>query len=235
MSLPSRVRARLAIPVLGSLLLAACGGNGGDTGPNGPVTIEKAPTASGDEQDGLTNETLAAPLRVLITRDGEPVTDVPVTWTAEDGGSMTPSVTTSGDDGIAESEWILGPDGGTQAASASVEDGIGPPVAFTADAIEPRPPQAITVQVLDNQFSPQNVTVLAGQTVTWVWAAGGNAHNVTPANELVPSQSGPPVPGPHTYVYTFTAPGVYTYYCEAHGLPAGTGMAGTVTVLGVAP
>jgi plastocyanin len=227
---------RLAISVVWSvLLLAACGGSGGDTGPNGPVTIEKAPIGSGDEQEGFTNEMLAEPLRVIITRDGEPVTDVAVTWGTEDGGSLSPSVSTSGDDGTAESEWILGPDRGSQAASASVEDGVGSAVSFSAHAIEPRPPRVITVQVLDNQFLPQSLTVLVGQTVTWSWAAGGNAHSVTPANDLVPSRSGPPVPGPHTYVYTFTTPGVYTYYCEAHGLPAGTGMAGTVTVLRVAP
>ncbi|HEU5041407.1 MAG TPA: plastocyanin/azurin family copper-binding protein, partial [Gemmatimonadales bacterium] len=104
-----------------------------------------------------------------------------------------------------------------------------------ADAIDLPTPLTPTVQVLDNQFSPRAMTITVGKTVSWVWAGAGNAHNVAPADGLVPSQSGPPVAGPHTYVYTFTTPGVYTYYCEAHGLPSGTGMAGTITVLATEP
>ena len=70
--------------------------------------------------------------------------------------------------------------------------------------------------------------------VTWGENTGGS-HNVTPSDGSFPPRSGEVQPGPNTYSYTFTAPGTYTYYCEAHGLPAGTGMAGTVTVLAAAP
>ena len=230
-------RAGLIASALGTLLLsAACGESGEDTGPSdAPVTIEKAPETSGDDQEGITSLALPGPLRVLITRDGRPVGDVPVSWSAENGGAMTPSITVSNEAGIAESEWILGSAGGRQSASASVEDGVGSPVRFTARAIAPRPPLTITVEVQDDHFAPRDITILVGQTVTLAWAEGGNAHNVTPANGVAPDRSGPPVPGPHTYVYTFNAPGVYTYFCEPHGAPNGTGMAGTVTVLTAAP
>lgn len=222
--------------LFGSMLLAAaCGDSGGDTGPTEQVTIEKAPSKSGDGQQGLVSLELPAPIRVLITRNGTPVSDVSVTWTAQDGGAITPSVTESGDDGIAEAAWILGPEDGTQTASASVENGIGSPVSFTAEAIQDQPPQQITVQVLNNQFSPRDLEILVGQTVTWVWGEGVSAHNVSPSDGLVPSRSGEPVAGPHQYVFTFTTPGVYNYYCEVHGTAGGLGMVGTVTVLATAP
>ena len=233
MFLRSLRRAGIAAPVLGALLVSGgCGGSSEE--PNTPVRIEKPEVDSGDEQDGFTSLALPDPIRVSITRNGQPASDVAVTWSAEDGGAVTPSVTVSNEDGIAEAEWILGPDGGEQTATASVEDGIDSPVTFTADAIEPVTPQGTTIQVTDNAFSPQNVTVLVGRTVTWVWAEGGNPHNVVPADGVTPAQSGPPVAGPHTYVLTFSTPGVYTYYCEVHGQASGTGMSGTVTVVGTA-
>jgi plastocyanin len=236
MSLPPLLRAGLLASLFGSILFAAgCGDSGGDTGPTDPVTIEKAPSKSGDGQAGIVGLELPAPIRVLITRNGTPVSNAAVTWSAQDGGAMTPSVTESGDDGIAETAWILGPEDGTQTASASVEDGIGSPVSFSAEAVEDQPPLTTTVQVLDNQFSPKDVTILVGQTVTWVWGEGASAHNVAPTDGLVPSRSGEPVAAPHQYVYTFPAPGVYNYYCEVHGTPGGLGMVGSVTVLATAP
>ena len=230
------LRAGLLASLLGSIFLAAgCGDSGGDTGPTEQVTIEKAPSKSGDGQEGIVSLELPAPIRVLITRNGTPASNVSVTWTAQDGGAITPSVTESGDDGIAEAAWILGPEDGTQTASASVEDGIGSPVSFTASAVEDQPPPQTTVQVLNNQFSPQDVEILVGQSVTWVWGEGVAAHNVAPSEGVVPARSGEPVAGPHQYVFTFTQEGVYNYYCEVPGTAGGLGMVGTVTVLATAP
>jgi plastocyanin len=221
------------VPLLLALLLTAgCGGDNG-SGPSEPVRVAKPEVDSGDGQEGIVSFELNNPLRVRITRNDRPVADVPVTWSTEDGGEMNPSVTVSNEAGIAESQWILGPGGGNQSAVATVPDGDGSPVTFTAHALVLQEPSTTTVQVLDNEFSPRNLTVRVGRAVTWVWAEGGNAHNLVPTDGLRPEQSGPPVPGPHTFVYQFNTPGVYTYYCEVHGSPNGTGMAGTITVTDV--
>jgi plastocyanin len=238
---PSYRRRTGLIPSL-SLTLVALGScyGGGDSGPSDlPVTIAKAPTKSGDGQTGVVGEALFSPLQVLITRDGEPVQNVEVQWTAGNNGTMNPGKSESNEDGIAQSAWILGPESGTQSASARVTDGIGSPVSFTAEAEEPGTAPGVTVHVLTvggNRFSPRDVTIVVNQTVTWVWPEGQTeAHNVSPGDGSIPPRSGNLTAGPTTYAYTFTAPGVYTYYCEAHGLPGGTGMAGTVTVLTSAP
>jgi plastocyanin len=232
---------RTGLAGMAALTLVSLSGcnSGGDSGPSEPpVTIVKAPTKSGDGQTGVVGEALVSPLQVLVTRDGEPAQNVEVQWTAGNEGSMNPETSESNEDGIAQSAWILGPETGTQSASARVTDAIGSPVSFTAEAEEPGTSPGATVQVLTvggNRFSPRDVTILVGQTVTWVWPEGGNPHNVAPSDGAFPPRSGDVVTGPATYAYTFTGAGVYTYYCEAHGLPGGTGMAGTVTVLASAP
>jgi plastocyanin len=73
------------------------------------------------------------------------------------------------------------------------------------------------------QYSPQNIKVVIGvnSTVTWV------SHSIS--YDTVTDRSGafgssPIAPG-QTFVYTFSAPGVYAYYCQYHPW-----MTGTVTV-----
>ena len=86
------------------------------------------------------------------------------------------------------------------------------------------------VSVVDDSFSPGNLTVSVGDTVTWT-NNGGNAHTVT-SNAGAPAafQSGTLNPG-QTFSFTFTAAGTYGYRCEYHSNAAGTsGMVGTVTV-----
>lgn len=229
------LRAGRTASLLLPLAFLGCSG-GGDSGPSDtPVTIVKAPAKSGDGQIGNVGEALASPLQVLITRDGLPVQDIEVEWAAGNDGSMSPETSESDEEGIAQSIWTLGPETGTQSASARVT-GVGGTVSFTAVAEDGGPSPGATVQVLDNQFAPRDVTILVNQTVTWNWGANvSGSHNVTPSDGSFPPRSGNVQPGPNTYSYTFTAPGTYTYYCEAHGLPAGTGMAGTVTVLAEAP
>ncbi len=224
-----------------AVLLALVGGcNGEESGPGeSPLAMEKAPTKSGDGQEGLAGEQLASALRVIITRDGEPVGDVAVQWQTGDDGSLSPTSSNSDAEGIAESFWTLGPVVGTQSASARVTGAEGSPVTFNATAtVEEPPPPAATVQVLSaggDRFDPEDVTISAGQSVTWVWPEGSIAHNVVPDDDETPETSGGLVDGPFTHTATFTEPGVYLYYCANHGAPNGIGMSGTVTVLEVAP
>jgi plastocyanin len=72
-------------------------------------------------------------------------------------------------------------------------------------------------------FSPQTVTVSAGQKVTWTNAGG--THNVKFDDG---SYEEPPSPGTGwTESRTFPVAGTYTYYCEQH---VDQGMTGTVVV-----
>ncbi|HSJ76669.1 MAG TPA: plastocyanin/azurin family copper-binding protein, partial [Gemmatimonadales bacterium] len=77
-----------------------------------------------------------------------------------------------------------------------------------------------------NSFQPSTLTVSAGTTVTWSWAASAQDHNVRPVG-TEPSRSGNPRDGPATYQFTFNTPGTYTYYCEVHGSPT-FGRRGTI-------
>jgi plastocyanin len=220
-------------------LLAGCGADG-DTGPpESALVIAQAPTKSGDQQEGVAGEQLASPLRVIITRDGAAVGDVAVEWRTGDAGSLSPTSSNTDAEGIAQSAWTLGPAVGEQSASARVNGAEGSPVTFTATATdEPPPPDGGTVQVLTaggNRFEPEDIPIAVGQAVTWVWPEGSIGHNVVPDNGTIPATSGALSNGPDTHIYTFTTPGVYRYYCAAHGAPNGIGMSGTVTVLTNAP
>jgi plastocyanin len=78
------------------------------------------------------------------------------------------------------------------------------------------------VTVGNNFFSPVDLSVVAGTTVTWNWAAGAVDHNVTfDDGEHSPTQSSGSFPR------TFSAAGTYPYHCTIHGAAV---MHGTVTV-----
>jgi plastocyanin len=226
-------RSGIGLLVVGTSLAglgAACSGD--DRGPSEPpLVIEKPATKSGDQQTGPVGVALGNPLRVLITREGEPVEGVNVTWSAGQGGSIGDAVE-SDELGIAVAVWTLGPDVGEHVATAEVDGADHSPLTYTATAEEeePPPPPGATVQVLSgNVFSPVIVTITAGQSVTWVWPEGSGFHNVEPDGEEPPS-SGPLEEGPNTYTHTFQVPGRYRYYCTEHGGPGGVGMSGEVFV-----
>jgi plastocyanin len=82
----------------------------------------------------------------------------------------------------------------------------------------------------DNIFSPKNVTVPLGDSVTFT--NGGGTHNVAWDDNKVkvsPSADGQDPPWTVT-PRTFTKPGLYPYYCTVHGGPGGFEMSGKVTV-----
>ena len=82
------------------------------------------------------------------------------------------------------------------------------------------------VSAIDNAFSPRELHIKPGQTVTWV-NNGQSPHTVTADDKSF--DSGIFASGVQ-YTHTFTRPGRYPYYCTLHGGPAGSGMAGVIIV-----
>jgi plastocyanin len=78
-------------------------------------------------------------------------------------------------------------------------------------------------------FSPKTVTVNTGEMVTW--NNGGGFHNVHFDDNSFDMPASPSSAA-WSVSRTFTSPGTFRYYCEAHGGPNGVGMSGTVWVNG---
>lgn len=83
------------------------------------------------------------------------------------------------------------------------------------------PVQTNAVSVNDDFFSPANVQVSVGTTVTWTWASGATTHNVT-FNDG--TGSGDKNAG-QSFSRTFSTAGTFNYHCTLHG-----GMTGSVVV-----
>lgn len=87
------------------------------------------------------------------------------------------------------------------------------------------------VSVLNFNFSPQNLTIQVGESVTWSNNSG--VHNVngsqtTFSNNPESFFSGNAAFG-WTFSHTFNTPGTYNYRCDPH---VGLNMTGTITVVG---
>jgi plastocyanin len=82
-----------------------------------------------------------------------------------------------------------------------------------------------TVSFAPYSYTPACLTILAGQTVTFSGSFGGHplAQACGPVAVLGAS-------GGSSAAFTFPTPGIYGYYCTAHGTPSGGGMAGAIYV-----
>lgn len=89
----------------------------------------------------------------------------------------------------------------------------------------------VTVQAGDFWFSPAEVTISTGETVTWVIVKG--FHTSTNGTGEADPNAGTLwdalVFSGQDAQYTFTTPGVYPYFCRFHET---LNMFGTITVLG---
>jgi plastocyanin len=74
-------------------------------------------------------------------------------------------------------------------------------------------------------WAPSAPTAKVGETVTWTFAGTTLFHNVHSDAGAWSLQSAPSIAGPDA-TYTFTAPGIYTFFCELHR----STMTGTITV-----
>lgn len=116
--------------------------------------------------------------------------------------------------------------------SAATADSV-PSADTTAAAPATFAPNGEVVEVLslDNNYIPQELTVVAGTEVEF-FNNGRNDHNVIPEGDLEASSWGVQLedfrPGDR-YSHVFTTPGTYVYYCTIHGTPT-AGMFGSIIV-----
>lgn len=222
--------------LLAAVIVTGCGdsGDGDGNGPDPAALAAAKAEPSGDAQSGTAGQNLANPLRIVVLRGGAPEAGAVVTWSATGtGASLTPTVDTTGADGISSSIWHLGAEVGTQTAHAAVQGGAeGAPILFTATAAQAPggPPTDVEIKLLNsggNRFDPANVTIPVGTKVTWTWVGG--FHDVTPAGDPAFPGSGVPVGPPNSFSHTFNSPGTYVYFCSVHGSPT-AGMRGTIVV-----
>jgi len=213
-------------------LLAACGG--GDAGPNPPPPppppppaasdrIEKA-TPSGDGQAGHPNAALPDPIRVVVLNGSSPVSGKTITWTPS-SGSVSPTTSTTGADGIAATTVTL-PNGGTVTITASASNATGSPQSFSALVAE----QTAIVEVLNNRFDPDDLAIVAGGTVTFNWPAGSRQHNLIPDDGKTVPNEAMFRDGVFSVAFQFPTAGEYYYHCSVHGSTR-SGMYGRILVI----
>ncbi len=83
-----------------------------------------------------------------------------------------------------------------------------------------------TVSLVGMTFSPDEVTIIVGDTVKWT--NNGGLHNVMADDNSF--TSGAPSTSIWTFLNVFNSIGSFMYYCSEHGAPNGIGMSGKVNV-----
>ena len=90
----------------------------------------------------------------------------------------------------------------------------------------------VEVTVTDNEYTPAEINVTAGQSVVFN-NIGANAHDIVASEPDANSGFGVSIENfteGQPYTYEFDRPGEYRFYCSIHGTKKGSGMAGIVIV-----
>ena len=120
--------------VLSVLAIPACGGNDltlPNEGEPAAITVVR-----GDRQNGTVGQVAPDSLVVRVTdRFQNPVSGAEVTWTADNGGSVSPASSQTDADGRAATTRTLGTDPGTYTTQVTVTGFTGDPVVFVTTAL----------------------------------------------------------------------------------------------------
>lgn len=191
----------------------ACGGSSDDgSGPSQSIA-----RSAGENQTGDINTELDDSIRVLLTENGAALAGTTVTWSAQNGGSVTPTTSVTDANGLAATTWTLGSTAGPQTARATVSGASGSPLTFHASAIG-----GTGVAFGSNFFrsnrngtqDPAVDTIVVGASMTW--NGTGGTHTVRSQGTPSFTDSGNLDAG-DTYTVTFNNAGTYQYDCEIHG------------------
>jgi len=208
------MRVSCVLPIVASCLVA-CGGGGGDNGGTNPPPSDVVSSVS----TSRTSASVKPAESVTITAtprnaNGGAVSGKTVAWTVTQTGTIV-NITPNG-----SSVQITGAAVGTAQVTATV-DGKAASVAIT---VVQSFPSTGAVTVSNNTFTPADLDINAGGSVTWTWAQGSVDHNVnfTTGPVTVTAIS---TRSTGSDSRTFNTAGLYSYVCTIH-----QGMQGTVTV-----
>jgi amicyanin len=95
---------------------------------------------------------------------------------------------------------------------------IVPLVAFAIAAASPARAADTEVKIDNFTFNPQQITVKAGDTVTWV-NHDDIPHTVTSKTALFRSKA---LDSDDKFSFTFATPGTYPYFCALHPMMTGS-------------
>ena len=82
----------------------------------------------------------------------------------------------------------------------------------TTPAAPAEPVAQNQVTVADRMYSPKTLTISVGETVTWVFADRGMAHNVVADDNSFRSQ----LMETGQFTHTFDTAGTFSYHCTPH-------------------
>ena len=196
---------------------------------------------SGDGQSAPVNSTLPAPLVVQVTDQfGNPIPGITITWTANDGGTVSATSTVTDENGLTSVTQTLGGSAGVQTTLAAAAGLAGSPVTFTHTAtagsatgvlkvsgdnqsalVGTALANPLVVQVLDALGNP-----IPNRAVTWVTGDGSmNPENTTTDAQGHASTSWTlgPTPGAKTANAVVSGVGNATFNATATaGSPSGS-------------
>lgn len=140
------------------------------------------PVGGGGSGTGVPGQPLPDSLAVrVIDTAGQPVAGVEVTWTVTaGGGSISPSTSVTGADGIAKAQWTLGPGTGEQTATAQAAGFTVGTFTVTAQAPAPPPPAAVA----SVEVTPASGSVAVGGALDLNATARDAAGNVLTGRAL---------------------------------------------------
>lgn len=158
--------------------------------PDGPadtalLTIAPLPVAqrllelvSGGGQSGLLGALLGAPIVVRVVDEAsQPLSGIPVSFSASNGGILGTPNALSGTTGLAQTTWTLGSLLGTQTLTATAQGLTGPPLAVPATGLPLIEPVATALEMTTSVAS-----TIAGELLStnFVVRAVDDAGNVVP-------------------------------------------------------
>ena len=88
---------------------------------------------------------------------------------------------------------------------------------IAAHVASPARSEEVPVKIGNFTFSPQQITVKAGATVTWT-----NEDDIPHTVVAPPNVRSKPLDTEEKFSFTFTTPGTYKYFCSLHPHMTGT-------------
>lgn len=205
----------VTLVVVTAFALAGCGGS---EGPSGPGTTPEPETGTLRGRVLAAADSPVAGVAIAVQRSGHTSRSATTTST----GTYTVADLAAGSWSVSVTPGTGYEADGPLTASVSVAAGttVDAPVLRLRRSTAPPAPSFAQVNISDNAFTPQTVTVAVNGTVRWT-NGGAALHNTTASG----TWASPNLANGATFERVFPAAGTFNYECTLHA-----GMTGTVVV-----